>query len=104
MPLGPRLVGVGLMAVALWLLRYDVAWRSLRRVGLARFNGTALLLGYVWLGAAGLVWLLGSERVGGFWYDAMLHSVFLGFAFSMIFAHAPTIVPGSRGSASHSTE
>jgi hypothetical protein len=27
----------------------------------------------------------------------MLHSVFLGFAFSMIFGHAPTIVPAISG-------
>lgn len=95
--LGTPLVGVGLVAVALWLLRYDVARRNLGRVGLARFNGMALLLGYMWLGAAGLLWLLGPERAGGFSYDAMLHSVFLGFAFSMIFAHAPTIVPAITG-------
>ena len=50
-----------------------------------------MLLGYVWLGLAGVLWLLGPERVsGGFWYDAMLHTVSVGFAFSMIFGHAPT--------------
>ena len=30
-------------------------------------------------------------------YDAMLHSIFLGFVFSMIFAHAPIILPTITG-------
>jgi hypothetical protein len=30
-------------------------------------------------------------------YDAMLHAFFLGFTFSMIFAHAPIIFPGVAG-------
>ena len=30
-------------------------------------------------------------------YDAMLHAVFLGFVISMIFAHAPVIVPAVLG-------
>ena len=32
-----------------------------------------------------------------FHYDAMLHAFFLGFTFSMIFAHAPIIFPGVAG-------
>jgi hypothetical protein len=95
---GVQLAGIGLIGLAVWLLTYDVARRSLRRGGLARFSGVALLVGYVWLGVAGTVWLLGPERAfGGLWYDAMLHTIFLGFAFSMIFGHAPTIVPAISG-------
>src|SRR4029078_7550341 len=30
-------------------------------------------------------------------YDAMLHAIFLGFVFSMIFAHAPVIFPAITG-------
>ncbi len=30
-------------------------------------------------------------------YDAMVHTIFLGFAFSMVFAHAPVIVPAVLG-------
>ena len=30
-------------------------------------------------------------------YDAMLHAIFLGFVFSMIFAHAPIIFPAILG-------
>ena len=31
--------------------------------------------------------------MGGVRYDAVLHAVFLGFALSMIMAHAPVILP-----------
>jgi hypothetical protein len=95
---GVQVAGIGLLTLAAWLLRHDVARRSLGRPGLPRFSSVALLSGYVWLGLAGILWLLGPERVpGGFWYDAMLHTVFVGFAFSMIFGHAPTIVPAISG-------
>jgi hypothetical protein len=74
------------------------ARRSLGRAGLPRFGGAALVLGYGWLGLAGILWLFGPAPIaGGFWYDAMLHTVFLGFAVSMIFGHAPTIIPAILG-------
>ncbi len=95
---GVQLAGVGIVGLAAWLLRYDVARRSLARGGLARFSAIALLIGYLWLLVAGLLWLLGPERVlSGLWYDAILHTVFIGFAFSMVFGHAPTIVPAITG-------
>jgi hypothetical protein len=37
--------------------------------------------------------------VAGPYDDAMLHTVFLGFVFAMIFAHAPPIVPAILGRA-----
>ncbi|HVS99923.1 MAG TPA: hypothetical protein VHE08_05340, partial [Solirubrobacterales bacterium] len=56
--------------------------------------------GYGWLAVAGLLWLhYGSLLGGGLAYDAMLHTVFLGFVFSMVFAHAPVIVPAVLGAA-----
>lgn len=95
---GVQVVGGGLLLLAIWLLRYDVARRTIRRPGLARFGAVCLLLGYVWLGLAGLVWLMGAAGFpGAFWYDAMVHSLFLGFVFSMIFGHAPTIIPAVTG-------
>ena len=95
---GVQVAGAGLLLLAAWLLRYDVARRTVRRPGLARFSAVCLLLGYVWLGVAGLFWLLGPAGFPGpFWYDAMLHSLFLGFVFSMIFGHAPTIIPAVTG-------
>jgi hypothetical protein len=95
---GVQVAGAGLLLLAVWLIRYDVARRTVRRPGLAGFGAICLLLGYVWLGVAGLVWLLGPAGFpGAFWYDAMLHSLFLGFVFSMIFGHAPTIIPAVTG-------
>jgi hypothetical protein len=95
---GVQVGGLGLLGLSAWLLRYDIARRTLGRPGLPRFGGVALVLGYLWLALTGLVWVLGPDRLAsGFWYDAMLHGVFLGFAFSMIFAHAPTILPAITG-------
>jgi hypothetical protein len=95
---GIRVGGLGLLALAAWLLRYDVARRTVRRHGVSRFSALALLAGYVWLGVAGLLWVVGPEQLAQvFWYDAMLHSLFLGLGFSMIFGHAPTILPAVTG-------
>jgi hypothetical protein len=95
---GIRLCGAGLLAIGLWLLRYDMARRSLREKGLARFMALALLAGYAWLALGGLLWILFPfDFSAGPLYDAMLHAIFLGFVFSMIFAHAPIIFPSVTG-------
>jgi hypothetical protein len=95
---GIQIAGAGLVALAVWLVSYDIARRTVRRGGLARFSAICLLVGYVWLGLAGAFWLLGPAGFpGAFWYDAMVHALFLGFVFSMIFGHAPTIIPAVTG-------
>ncbi len=92
--LAVRVCGVGLIMLALWLARYDVARRTVRKTGLTRFIAACLLPGYFWLGVGGLLWLwFGGAYSAGPVYDAMLHTVFLGFVFSMIFGHAPVIIP-----------
>lgn len=88
-----QLAGLGMLAVALWLLRYDIARRRIKAGGPARFMALTLLSGYVWLGVAGLLTLWYGGVMGGPYYDAILHSVFLGFVFAMIVAHAPIIFP-----------
>lgn len=91
---GNRLAGVGLIAIALWLLRWDIAWRTVRQAGLSRFMAVSLLSGYFWLLVAGILWILyATYFTAGARYDAMLHSIFLGFVFAMIFGHAPIILP-----------
>ncbi|MDE3070180.1 MAG: hypothetical protein KGJ43_05580 [Acidobacteriota bacterium] len=90
---GMRVAGLGLIAQAAWLARHDVARRTVRRGGATRFMASALLAGYAWLAVAGALWASGSWSVAGRAYDASLHAVFLGFAMSMVFAHAPVIVP-----------
>jgi hypothetical protein len=54
---------------------------------------SCLLVGYVWLAAAGVLWLRFGLASEGPAFDAALHAVFLGFVISMVFAHAPVIVP-----------
>jgi hypothetical protein len=91
---GARLAGLALVAVAAWLFQYDVARRTIRQGGLTRFIAAAMLSGYAWLAAGGVLFaVLGGRLVAGPPYDAALHAVFVGFVFSMIFGHAPVILP-----------
>ncbi len=98
LPIGIRLSGLGLLALGGWLLNFDLARRTVRQAGLTRFIALCLLPGYAWLAFAGLIWIVGAERFNaGPWYDAMLHAITLGFIFSMIFGHAPLILPAVTG-------
>lgn len=94
---GSRAAGVGLALVGLWLLRHDIATRTVRRDGLIRFIAASLLAGYAWLIAGGVLLAVLGGQVAGLHYDAILHSVFLGFTFSVIFGHAPIIFPSVLG-------
>ena len=87
------LFAAGLLALALWLLRYDIARRNVSSDGLTRFIAICLLSGYVWLVIAGLLGLAGAFTPGHVWRDAALHSIGLGFVFAMVFGHAPIIFP-----------
>ncbi|MCC7358443.1 MAG: hypothetical protein IT317_03145 [Anaerolineales bacterium] len=92
--LGVRVAGVGVLALGAWLLRFDIARRTVRQTGLVRYIALCLLPGFVWLVVGGALWVIGAERFsGGFWYDAMAHSILIGYVFSMIFGHAPIILP-----------
>lgn len=90
---GERLLGAGLLSIAVWLARFDIARRSVRQPGLPRFMALTLLTGYVWLALSGLLLLIYAPMEAGPKYDAALHSFFVGFVFSMIFGHAPVIFP-----------
>ncbi len=94
---GTRVVGVGFMALAVWLLRHDVARRTVRQPGLPRYVAVCLLAGYAWLGVAGALALWCAADLTGPAYDATLHAFFLGFALSMVFGHAPIIFPAVIG-------
>ncbi len=96
-PVGIRMTGVGLLALAAWLARYDIARRTVRGHGVTRYIALALLTGYVWLAVGGGLWAGVGQMTDGHGYDAELHAVFLGFVMSMIFAHAPVIVPSVLG-------
>lgn len=99
--LGVRLSGLAFAAWAGWLLRFDVARWTVRTPGLPRFTALALLWGYGWLLVAGVLWTVSPLIPAGLRYDAEVHSLFLGFVFSMIFAHAPIIVPSLLGGEVH---
>ena len=90
---GLALFSAGLLTLAGWLLRYDIARRNWRRSGLTGYIALCLLSGYAWLAGAGLLGLLGGFQPGHPWRDATLHAVTLGFVFAMIFGHAPIIFP-----------
>lgn len=90
---GYALLGATLLVLVGFLVRYDVARRTVRATGLPRFMAVAMLAGYAWLAVAGGLWLLRGPLLAGPGYDAVLHAVFLGFVFSMVMAHAPVILP-----------
>ncbi len=92
---GQIVAGAGMILMSAWLLHYDIARKSAKAAGIHQFTGTLLLAGYFWLALSGLFMMAKFNIL--YQYDAMLHSFFLGFAFSMIFAHAPIIFPGVAG-------
>jgi hypothetical protein len=94
---GARAAGAAWIGLAAWLARFDLARRNLRRPGLPRFMAAALLAGQAWLALAGVLALAGGLPAAGLWRDAVLHALFVGFAFSMIFGHAPVIFPAVLG-------
>lgn len=91
---GAALFAAALFALAAWLVRYDIARRTVRMDGLPRFIAVCLLAGYAWLAFAGaLILWAGGIAADAVLYDAALHALFVGFVFSMIFGHAPVILP-----------
>jgi hypothetical protein len=93
-PWGEPLFAAALLALALWLVKQDIARRTVRGRGLTRFIAVCLLSGYLWL-ALGAAVALGSGGLlpGTPAYDAALHAILLGFVFAMVFGHAPIIFP-----------
>jgi hypothetical protein len=92
-PAAPQLFGAALLGLAIWLLRQDIARRTVRQQGLTRFIAVCLLSGYFWLAVGGLVIAVAGLAPGSAAYDAALHALLLGFVFSMVFGHAPIIFP-----------
>jgi hypothetical protein len=94
---GQQLLGGGLIALAAWLARHDLARRTVHQAGLPRFMALSLLGGFAWLAVSGVLFLGFAPLAAGFAYDAALHAFFVGFVFSMIFGHAPVIFPSVLG-------
>lgn len=90
---GWRVAGTAMLGLAAWLAVHDVARRTVRSRGLPRYTAVCLLAGYAWLAVAGVLWAVQGVPANGDGYDAALHALFLGFAVSMVFGHAPVILP-----------
>src|SRR5690606_5394227 len=93
-PASTVLFGVVLAGTAAWLVRFDVARRTVRAGEPARFMACAMLAGQAWLVVAASLWLVtaaawASEAVE----DARTRAVLLGFAMWVVMAHAPVILP-----------
>src|SRR5581483_5261163 len=80
---GVRVAGLGLVALAAWLVRHDAARRTIHGPPLPRFMAACLLSGYLWLAAGGAAWAWFGGVIAGPGHDAMLHAVFVGFVMSM---------------------
>jgi hypothetical protein len=93
--IGRFVAAASLFASGIWLMRYDIAGINLRKTGLPKYVGTALLCGYFSLLLSGVFIAAVTDKPLG--YDILVHSFFIGFVFSMIFAHGPIILPGVLG-------
>lgn len=89
--------GIGLLASTAWLVKHDIALRTIRLTSQPRFSAACLLAGYFWLGLAGLLLLVVPPGTTAFSYDAAVHAITIGFVLSMIFGHAPIILPAVTG-------
>jgi len=91
--IGARIAALAMLLMAVWLMRFDLAFKSVKQKDLTRFIALALIAGFVWLGIGGIIGMFYGNATSGPLYDSFLHAVFLGFVFSMIFGHAPIIFP-----------
>ncbi|CAA7622760.1 conserved membrane hypothetical protein [Candidatus Terasakiella magnetica] len=85
--------GLGLIALTAWSLRNDVVRRTIRQPGLTRYVAICLISGYAWAALSGALMLGLDVAQGGVRTDAALHALFVGFVFSMVYGHAPVILP-----------
>lgn len=92
---GNLICGLSLVGSSLWLLKNDMIGINVKKTNLPRFTAISLLTGYVCLLLTGIFFFSLSDQ----WltYDAIVHTFFIGFVFSMIFAHGPMILPGVMG-------
>ncbi|HPU13142.1 MAG TPA: hypothetical protein PLQ19_05050 [Aeromicrobium sp.] len=90
---GSVFFGAALAVLIGWLLRHDVARRTVKTTGLTRYMAVCMLAGYAWALVAAAMWLTNGQIVSGDEYDVVIHAIFLGFTMSMVMAHAPVIFP-----------
>ena len=93
--IGNLVCASALIGISVWLMRNDVVGINLKKSGVQKFVAISLLAGYTSLLLTGIFMITLPDQ----WltYDALLHTFFIGFVFSMIFAHGPMILPGVIG-------
>jgi len=95
--IGWSIASLLLIGIAGWLIKYDIARKTIKSVEWTKYSAICLLTGYGWLILAGLFGLWYGLPTAGPMYDGLLHMLFVGFVFSMIFAHASVIIPSLSG-------
>lgn len=93
--LGEPIAGTAMTAIAVWMVWGDIGRYRKHNPGWPKFSATCLLMGYFWLAIAGLGLVFHPPIPKyGVVYDSVVHSFFLGFVMTMIFAQVHEI--GSR--------
>jgi hypothetical protein len=89
--------GVGFIGYAAWLMRHDIARRTIYFGGQTRFSAASILAAEAWLAISGIILLFLPSSMATFSYDAVVHAITIGFALSMVFGHAFIIFPAVAG-------
>ena len=92
---GSIILGSALALISIWLLKHDLIGITITKKGLTRFIAIALLTGYFSMLLASVFLML--FNIQPLYYDIIVHLFFIGFVFSMIFAHGAIILPGIFG-------
>ncbi len=92
---GKYLSAIAMICIAVWMLQHDVMRIGIKKKGLTRFSSVALLIANSWLIINGVLLIVMPDTA--YSYDILVHSFFIGYAFAMIFAHGPIILPGVLG-------
>lgn len=87
--------GLAIIAIAVWMLRFDMIRIGLKKSELTRYSSIALLIANSWLIIHAFILMLSADLP--YLYDMTVHTFFIGYVFAMIFAHGPIILPGVLG-------
>ncbi|MGH7740056.1 MAG: hypothetical protein ACREL1_07920, partial [bacterium] len=90
---GVRVFSAGYLLLGISLFAWDRHWRNPGPTDWGKYTQYCLIAGYTWLLAGGVIGATQAPVDSGFAYDAFLHSIFLGLIFSMVFSHAPRLLP-----------
>ncbi len=89
--------GLSMVGLAVWQMRYDMTGRAKDVGALPRYMAIGVRAGTFWLLVGGGLSTFVDPLPGGPVYDAILHTVFVGFVLSTGFAHALNVVPVVAG-------